>query len=299
MSAPIPTVSFLMPVYNAGRFIDETMDSILAQTFADFELVVIDDGSKDDSTQRLERYAAQDARVKLLSRANRGLVATLNEAINLARGELYARIDADDLCEPRRLELQVARMRAEPELVALGSGALAIDEAGHALGDYSNPLSHEEIERAHLEGYSSIHHPAVMLRAAAVRRVGGYRDLVPCEDFDLWLRLGEVGRLANLPENLIRKRLMTGGLVGSNMEKHDRVLMRILADTWERRRLPGEPKLPASGLSSRGDLYRQWGWMALKHGYVGTSRRYAARAVATEPFRSSSWRLMACAIRGR
>ena len=95
-----------------------------------------------------------------------------------------------------------------------------------------------------------------MLRTSAVRQVGGYRDLVPCEDFDLWFRLGEIGRLANLPDRLISKRLMIGGLVGSNRERHDRVLLQILREVWQRRGLPGEPKLPEQTLTTRADFFR-------------------------------------------
>jgi glycosyltransferase involved in cell wall biosynthesis len=294
-----PTVSFLIPVYNAGQFVRETLDTVLAQTFPDFECIAIDDGSKDGSLSILRNYAARDDRIRVVTRPNRGLVATLNEEIDLARGEFLARLDADDLCDPRRLELQVNRMRQEPDLVALGSGAWAIDERGRLLGDYSNPTTtHDQIEAAHLQGHSSIHHPAAMLRASAVRQVGGYRELVPCEDFDLWLRLAEIGRLANLPDRLISKRLMIGGLVGTNRERHDRVLLQILREVWQRRGLPGEPKLPEQTLTTRADFFRQWGWMALKQREVGTARRYALKAVTSAPFHSESWRLMACSIRG-
>jgi glycosyltransferase involved in cell wall biosynthesis len=295
-----PMVSFLIPVYNAEPFVRETLDTVLAQTFPDFECIAIDDGSKDGSLSILRDFAARDDRIRVVTRPNKGLVATLNEGIDLARGEFLARLDADDLCNPRRLELQVEQMCREPDLVALGSGALAIDERGRLLGDYSNPtVTHEQIDAAHLQGHSSIHHPAAMLRASAVRQVGGYHDLVPCEDFDLWLRLAEIGRLANLPDRLISKRLLIGGLVGSNRERHDRVLLQILKDAWHRRGLPGEPKLPEQTLTTRADFFRQWGWMALKQREVGTARRYALKAVTSAPLHAESWRLMACSIRGR
>jgi glycosyltransferase involved in cell wall biosynthesis len=294
-----PTISILIPIYNAERFLRETLDTVLAQTFGDFECLTIDDGSTDGSLGILQEYAARDERVRVTTRPNKGLVATLNEGIELARGEFLARLDADDLCDPRRLELQVGQMRREPDLVALGSGAWAIDESGRLLGDFSRPATtHEQIEAAHLQGHSAIHHPAAMLRASAVRQVGGYRDLVPCEDFDLWLRLGEIGRLANLPDRLISKRLMIGGLVGSNRERHDRVLLGVLRDAWQRRGLPGEPKLPGHTFTTRADFFRQWGWMALKQREVATARRYALKAVTSAPFHSESWRLMACSIRG-
>jgi glycosyltransferase involved in cell wall biosynthesis len=297
MSAPAVTV--LMPVYNAERFVGQTVDSVLAQGFRDFEFLIINDGSTDRSLEILQSYADRDDRIRLLSRPNTGYVAALNEGLGLARGEFIARIDADDLADPRRLELQLARMRPEPGLVALGSNAWAMDEEGRLLGDYDVPLTHEEIEAAHLRGSSSVHHPAVMLRPEVVKRVGGYRkELMPCEDFDLWLRLGEVGRLANLPEKLLTKRLFAGSAVASNLAKTEKLVKRIVAETWERRRLPGEPAIPPRRLVRQVDLYRQWGWMALKAAQVATSRRYAAKALMSRPLEADSWRLALCSLRG-
>jgi len=295
-----PAVTVLMPVYNAERFVAGTVDTILAQTFGDFEFLIINDGSTDRSLEILQSYANRDPRIRLVSRPNTGYVVALNEGLELARGEFIARIDADDLSDPRRLELQVARMRQEPQLVALGSNASAIDEDGLPLGDYSVPLTHEEIEASHLQGSSAIHHPAVMLRAEAVKRVGGYREhLMPCEDFDLWLRLGEVGRLANLPEKLLTKRLFAGSAVASNLENQEKLVKTILDETWHRRRLPGAPRMPPHRLRDRADLYRQWGWMALRGGHLKSSRRYAFRAIVSRPLDKASWRLAFCSLRGR
>ena len=297
MSAPAVTV--LMPVYNAERFVAQTVQSILAQSFHDFEFLVINDGSTDRSLEILQDYARRDDRIRIISRPNTGYVAALNEGLGLARGEFIARIDADDLADPRRLELQVERMRREPQLVALGSNAYAMDEDGRLLGDYNVPLTHEDIEAAHLRGSSSIHHPAVMLRPGALKQVGGYRkELMPCEDFDLWLRLGEVGRLANLSEKLLTKRLFAGSAVATNLARTEKLVKQIVAETWERRHLPGAPAIPPRRLLRQVDLYRQWGWMALKARHVATSRRYAARALLARPFEGESWRLALCSLRG-
>ena len=298
MSNP-PAVTVLMPVYNAERFVAQTLDSVLAQTFGDFEFVIINDGSTDRSPEILRDYARRDDRIRLVSRPNTGYVVALNEGLGLARGRFVARIDADDLADPRRLELQVARMDAEPDLVALGSNAWAIDEDGRMLGDYDVPLAHEQIEAAHLKGSSSIHHPAVMLRPEAVKGVGGYRrEFMPCEDFDLWLRLGEVGRLANLPEKLLTKRLFAGSAVGTTLAKQEKLVKQIVEETWRRRGLAGEPQVAPKRLLRRVDLYRQWGWMALRGGHVGTSRRYAARAILSRPLDTEAWRLALCSLRG-
>jgi hypothetical protein len=297
MSAPVVTV--LMPVYNAERFVARTVDSILAQTFGDFEFLIINDGSTDRTPEILRDYARRDERIRLVSRPNTGYVVALNEGLGLARGEFVARIDADDLADPRRLELQVARMRSEPDLVALGSNAYAMDEDGRMLGDYDVPPAHEEIEANHLRGSSTIHHPAVMLRPEAVRRVGGYRgQFMPCEDFDLWLRLGEVGRLANLPEKLLTKRLFVGSAVATNLAKQEKLVKQIVEEAFRRRGLSGALALRPNRIRRPVDLYRQWGWMALRGGHVSTSRRYAARAILSRPLDGASWRLALCALRG-
>jgi glycosyltransferase involved in cell wall biosynthesis len=288
-----------MPVYNTERFVAQTTESVLAQTLRDFELIAIDDGSTDRSREILEGFARRDPRVRVVSRPNKGLVATLNEGLALARAPLVARIDADDLCDPRRFEKQVRALSDDPRLVAVGSCSAAIDEDGNALGNYPTPLSHEEIEKEHLRGHSSIHHPSVMFRTEVVRQLGGYRELVPCEDFDLWLRLGEVGRLANLPDNLITKRLFPGSIVATTLDKRRRVLEQIMREAWGRRQLPGAPPPPPDVIADRADLLRQWGWMALQGGHVKTSRRYALKALRAQPFRGETWRLIACSIRGR
>lgn len=293
-------VSVIMPVYNADRYVSATTQCILAQTFDDFEFIIINDGSTDSSLDILQGYARRDARIRLISRPNTGYITALNEGLGMARGELIARMDADDLCEPQRFELQVRRMREDTRLVALGSCATAIDAEGELLGDYSVPLTHEEIEDSHLRGQSSIHHPAVMMRPEAIRHVGGYRkEFMPCEDYDLWLRLGEIGRLENLPDRLLTKRLMAGSAVAQTLDKQEKLIEQILGEAWHRRGLPNEPEIPSRVLYHRADLYRQWAWMALKEGRVGTSRRYAVKAICSQPFRPASWRLIACLLRGR
>jgi hypothetical protein len=122
---------------------------------------------------------------------------------------------------------------------------------------------------------------------------------MPCEDFDLWLRLGEVGRLANLPEALLTKRLFVGSAVATNLAKQEKLVKQIVAETWQRRSLAGSPSLRPNRLLSAVDLYRQWGWMALRGGHLGTARRYAWRAILARPFDRASWRLAFCSLRGR
>jgi glycosyltransferase involved in cell wall biosynthesis len=299
MNSTTPRVSLLLPVYNTQRYIAATVESILKQTFTDFEFIIIDDGSTDRSPDILRRYAQQDQRIRLICRENQGLVATLNEGLDLARADLLARIDADDLSHPDRLALQVQRFDLEPNLVLLGSCAKTIDDNGEVFGDYNVPLNHDDIEARHLQGHSSIHHPAAMMRCSAVQNVGRYRNLVPCEDFDLWLRLGEVGHIANLPQPLLYKRMLVSGGVVSGATRRNQVLQQIMLETWQRRNLPGQPVLPATKLLSQADFYRQWGWMALKEKNRKASSRFARKALLSSPLHMETWKLAYCALRGR
>lgn len=294
-----PAISVILPVYNAERYLTTALQSVLDQTLRDFEVIAIDDGSTDGSLAILNSLAAGDERVRVISRPNQGLVATLNEGIEAARGACIARMDADDICMPQRFERQWQRLQAEPGLVAVGSRVLAIDPDDQVLGIEPLPLTHEKIDRAHLDGQSTICHPAVMMRAEAVRAVGGYRELVPVEDFDLWLRLAEVGRLANLDEPLLKYRRSTTGMIARHRHRRTGAIERALHDTWRRRHLPGEPRIPRERLHSAGDLYRQWGWMAYEFGTPGTTRKYAWRALRAKPLDPGAWKLALFAMARR
>ncbi len=202
-----PPISVCLPVYNAERYIAEAVESILGQTFGDFEFLIIDDGSTDGSRRILERYAAGDPRIRLVSRPNGGLVSALNELLGMARGEFIARMDADDIALPERFERQIAYLRDHGDVVALGTQILLIDPRGAPLTEMPLDLEHEDIDRAHLNGVTVLCHPTILARTASVLGVGGYRPgYFPGEDIDLWLRLAEVGRLANLPEILVKYR---------------------------------------------------------------------------------------------
>lgn len=292
-----PKVSVLMPVFNAERYVEQTLGSILGQTFRDFELIAIDDGSSDNSPEILNDCARGDRRVRLVSRPNKGIVGTLNEGLSLAQGKYVARIDADDTCDSARLAIQVERMDADQGLVALGSNSVVTDPDGRRLGTFPVPLTHEEIDAAHLKGSSSIHHPSVMMRTDALKRVGGYREgFCPAEDLDLWIRLAEVGQIANLPDPLLIRRLTLDGLVATRSHQQTQVIRQILIDAWDRRNLPGEPEFPRYKPVSIARRYRQWSWLALNDGQTELAKKYAAKALAHEPYHPNSWRFLVCAI---
>jgi glycosyltransferase involved in cell wall biosynthesis len=302
-AARSPPVSVLMPVCNGGPYVGAAVRSILDQTFADFELLVVDDGSRDDSLQTLSALARSDARLRLVSRENRGLVATLNELIAMARGRYVARMDADDVSSPARLARQVAFMDANPGIVALGSRAVFIDPDGLPITEFIDPLTHEQIERALLRPAIGILHPTVMMRRDALVAAGGYRAEFPhVEDLDLFLRLGEVGRLENLPDVLLQYRVHVASISHLHTEKQALSGRRAVAEALRRRgaeaaieATPGSA--PPVEVASDAQLHRKWSWWALNAGNLRTARKHAWLAVAAEPLSLANPRLLACVVR--
>jgi len=204
-----PAISVAMSVYNSARFLAPALESILAQTFTDFELLVLDDGSTDASRAVIEAYSARDPRIQLISRENRGLVASLNQLLASARAPIIARMDADDISEPERFALQYAFLLANPDHGVVGCRTDDIDDHDRPWPCPSplHTLTHEGIVAAIARDEPLLCHPAVMFRRDVVLSVGGYHGAFRhCEDYDLWLRLASVTQMANLPERLIRYR---------------------------------------------------------------------------------------------
>lgn len=197
-----PQITVLLPVYNGEQYIAEAVTSILEQTYTDFELLVMDDGSTDGTPQVLAPFAARDARVRLYRRENRGLIATLNEGLAMASTELVARMDADDHAMPERLALQKAFMDAHPQVAVCGTGMEMYESGRVVTPRYSAPF-----DVLCLFG-SPLAHPTVMFRRSVVLGLGGYAADMPAgEDYDLWCRIAAAGySMDNLPQTLLRYR---------------------------------------------------------------------------------------------
>lgn len=201
-----PAISVVLPVFNAVAYVEAAVQSVLEQTFENFELILIDDGSTDASGDILRKLAARDTRVRLIQRENRGLIATLNEGVTMARAPFVARMDADDISLPCRLALQFERMCADPSLVVLGGAIRYLDAAGRLGRTVVYPTG-EKIETAILWG-APVAHPATMFRTEAGRRVGGYSHLFAhAEDYALWLQLRNSGKVDNLPQTVLHYRV--------------------------------------------------------------------------------------------
>jgi glycosyltransferase involved in cell wall biosynthesis len=233
-----PAISVLLPVFNAEAYVRDAVESILTQSFADFELIIINDGSTDGSNRILRDLAAQDQRVILVERSNGGLVSALNEGVALARADFVARMDADDIAMPERFALQYARISAEPSLGVLGSFTRIINREGELIriGDY--PVTVEEVADF-IEMGSPVAHPAVMIRRDALIATAGYRQaFAHCEDYDLWLRISERGYgIANLPVPLLQYRMHGGNI--SAVHSEAQAVATLIARSAHRSRMLG------------------------------------------------------------
>lgn len=296
----LPRVSVLMPVHDAAPYLDEAVRSVLEQDAVELELVAVDDGSRDRSAELLDAWAARDPRVRVFHQENRGIVATLNRAAELARGELLARMDADDTCLPGRLAAQVAFLDARPECVAVGTRVRMVDPVGAPIRDFACEQTHEAIDAEHLAGRGgAIVHPAVMMRAEALAAVGSYRpECQFAEDLDLFLRLAEWGRLANLPDLGLLYRQHLGSIGATRRALQLEASRRAVDDARRRRGLP-PARLPEPALArSRRAMFSKWAWWALAAGHVATARKYAFAVLRRRPWSPAAWRLAYCAVRG-
>jgi len=285
-----------MPVYNAERFLADTIDSVLAQSFSDFEFLIHDDGSSDSSLAVLKTCEARDSRITVTSGPNRGTAAARNLLQSRARGEFLAVVDADDICYPDRFERQIAHLDAHPEIAVLGAFVRFMDVDGRPILNTQLPTAHDAMDACNLEGRTSIMQPTVMMRRAAVLEVGGYDESFrTAEDLDLWLRMAERFEIANYPAVLVDYRFHPSSLSGKrDIQTNNNMRARRLAA--ERRGLPVpnpaalETWRPAPDRKSQRDFALKWAWQAWNSGYLDTSRHYFLKALTLDPFSRDVWK---------
>ena len=249
MAAPL--VSVVMPARDAAAHVREAIESILAQTFPDFEILLLDDGSTDGTAGIAGECARADPRVRIIRQERRGLIATLNSGCAAARGRYLARMDADDVALPERLARQVAFLERSPTTAVLGTAMRYLGPTGPLPALLAHPAGPGEIRRA-LEEYSCIAHPTVLMRRGAFEEAGGYRGaFLHAEDYDLWLRIDERHDLANLPEPLVHHRLHPEQVSFAQIPQQ--VLSTLFAQAAAKTRRAGRPD-PAA---ARGPVTRQ------------------------------------------
>lgn len=209
-----PEVSVVMSVYNAAEYLEHAISSILTQSGVSLEVIAINDGSIDGSSEILHRVALTDGRVRIIEQANAGLTMSLIRGCQLAQGEFIARQDADDISMPDRLRKQRDFLKADESLVFVSSMAQGIGPAGEPLEVVTRPEDADEATRQLLfEKTGPPAHGSVMMRRTAYESVGGYREeFYFAQDSDLWLRLGRLGRLKYLPEILYAWRVSPTGI---------------------------------------------------------------------------------------
>lgn len=299
-----PRVSVLMPVHNSGRFVEQACQSILRQTFRELELVVVDDGSTDDSLKHLRALAERDSRMVIVVREKRGLIASRNELLALSRAPLLAWMDSDDWALPQRLAHQVARFELEDSLVCLGGAVMEVDPDGQPIGRVSYPTEHEAIERGMRLG-GAMRFPTTMMRRQVVIDLGGFREPFKMgEDLDLFFRLMEVGGVANLSEVLLHYRMHphnTSRILASRWGVYRDAIVALAkerAETGADRLQRGEtlvlsfpPEIPIEVRAW--DSHRDWARQALAAGYLRAAWKHALKALSLAPLRFPSWRLAA------
>ena len=300
MTTTTPRISVLMPVYNAQRYLREAVQSVLRQTFTDFELICINDGSSDGSLDILESMQVYDARLRVISRPNTGICGALNDGLDAARAPYIARMDADDLCDPHRFACQVAYLDEHPDCVAVGTWVQRADPFGSPAGTEEPPTEHDAIDANLLRGNGgAMVHATLMMRRSVLRGVGGWDGRFDwVEDLDLFLRLAEAGRVANLPRHLYTYRRHPDSVCSTKNALMNVRLMQVLRAAYRRRGL-GDP--PAFSVlrpdltappPTPAELHRNWACHALHHGNQAIARRHAVTALRQEPWTPRSWRVL-------
>jgi glycosyltransferase involved in cell wall biosynthesis len=249
-----PQITVVMPVRNGARWLGEAVESVVVQTMPDWELIAVDDGSTDDTPRILGDWERRDRRIRVIRQDALGLVAALNRGLADARAPLLARLDADDRARPQRLERQLRHLDAHPGIGLLGSWAQKIDERGTQRGQIKPATEPEQLSRALMQGNPFVH-SSVIFRTETVRRLNGFRPAFhAAEDYDLWLRIAETAKLANLPEALIDYRWHSGNVTNRNTIRQA-FSVRLAQRSAQARRRTGHD--PADGLSGPPDWRAQ------------------------------------------
>ncbi len=231
-----PKVSVLMAVHNGERFIRDALASIYRQTCQDFEVVIVDDGSTDRTPEIL--LEMKDARTSIYRNpSNVGLTKSLNTGLRLCRGEYVARMDADDVSDPKRFEAQVRFLDTHPHCLVVGTWCHRIDAQGQIIGQWKPKTSSAEV-RERLQITNAVPHGSAMMRRAALVQAGGYNETYACaQDYDLWLRLLEKGDIENLPEQLYSLRSWEGAITAQKKSEQEACAERARREAQARRGL--------------------------------------------------------------
>lgn len=288
-------VSVVMPAYRPGRYFMPAVESVLLQSHDSLELIIVDDGSGDEFSKIYEKCAERDSRIKIVRGGHLGSAAARNLGIRHSRGEFIATMDSDDIALPERLSIQVSYLNANPQVVCVGADHEIIDDRDRFLTALRLPKGNSEIQRVMLEGHGSLCHPATLIRAEALRSVGGYdEEFAAASDIDMLLKLGELGELENLPEVLLKYRIHGSSISGKNGQLQRKMALVACERAWRRRGIEGqftatEPWRVDSNAETASRMYLMYGWWAFQHQNFETAMVYAWKAVRVRPFSKKVW----------
>jgi hypothetical protein len=325
---PVPLISIVLPTYNGSRYLAESVESCLAQSMEDWELIIVDDGSTDSTPEIIAQFTARDNRIRgIRNPANRKTPGSLNIGFEKAQGSLFTWTSDDNLFRPTALEEMAGCLQTHSDIEFVYAGMTMIDENGRR-------LSYVPAQSADRLLASNVVNACFMYRRQVHEALGGYaEDMFLVEDYDFWLRASAQFRLMALDKDLYLYRWHAQALTmkrrGDAALAHERVVEKHLpAMVWATREQKAEAYwelshraevrgdfaaqrkyvscirelTPASGRSSPRLCFSQaqhLGWLALKNGQVRVARKYALHSAMRRPWSGMAWRLGYCALRGR
>ena len=304
MSDNAPAITVIMPVYNAEKYVAAALDSMLAQTLGEFEIIVVDDGSTDGSYAILREYASRDSRIRVLQQKNSGDAAARNLALPAIRGRYVAQQDADDVSQSTRLEKQAAFLDAHPDVCAVYCRIAVADENLRPHYVVCAPERDEVIRKALPRG--NVLSNCSMVRADTYRAVAGYRGaLLWSSDYDLSLRLTEVGKIWCIPEALyiVRKHAEQMSTTKQHVNDEYGALVRVFArerkmlgcDSYDELASARDLRAFIDGYRFRYEFYLYAGERTLRRLDIEPAKRYLRRAVALRPLSGKALALLALA----
>ena len=294
-----PLVSVLMPIYNCMPFLDDAIQSVQHQTLTNFECILVNDGSKDESLHTMRQHASEDPRLRVIDKPNGGIVSALNAGLAECRGEFITRMDGDDLCVPDRFERQVAFLQQHPEIGIVGGWAEVIDENDRLAESCTCkakdpaascwcsvirlPPHHAEIDDGLSKGSYTMLHPTIMIRASVMDKLQGYDpEFRIAEDLDLLLRAGEITHLANLQQIVLRYRRRASSQTKSWAAETPKWNAKALLAARTRGRI-----VTAATFAS---MAEQMSWKKADQGQYRSALEYAAQSLQTAPASKMGYR---------
>jgi glycosyltransferase involved in cell wall biosynthesis len=270
-------LTVLMSLYNSRAYLRDAVESTLAQTHRDFEFLIVDDGSADDSLAIVREYERQDARIRVIAHANWGAPDALNDAVGQASHEWLFRMDPDDVMMPNRLERQLVFLKENPDLAVASSLVELIDSSGRRIGHSRSPYVSRDVVAATIAGPTLIgfHHPAAAMRKSAFQAVGGYRKQYwPADDLDLWNRIGEAGHTMLVQREYLLKYRIHSASISMSAGRRQVLTLDWVEDSKRRRRAGLAEQTFAEFLGERDSQ----GWFARLNGRRKTTARTLYKA---------------------